>query len=464
MKTEKGRFSISGPATGSGEPVTDKRQLVDYLAAGCKPPGDWRIGCEQERFAFMIEDHCPLPHSGVRSVQSLLEGLQRFGWQPIREGMALVALVSADGSVISLEPGGQIELSGTPLHTVHEIHRAVTEHHHQVCTVAKPLGIGLLALGFQPLWRREDIPWMPKERYSIMRAHMPRVGRLGLDMMLRTCTIQINLDYESEADMVRKYRAALALQPVATALFANSPFVDGRPSGFLSYRSHVWTDTDPSRCGMLPFVFASGMGFERYVDYVLDVPLYHIYRNGRYINAGGQSFRHFMAGRLPALWGEGATLADWETHLTTVFPEVRLKRFLEMRGVDAGPLAHVCALSALWSGLLYSSSALEAALALIRNWTADDREKLRQDVPRFGMKTSFQGRTVRDVALEMLEIAQGGLRSRQRRNENGQDESVYLEPLFTIAKSGRTPAECLLDRYFGHWAQSVDPLFDAVAE
>ncbi len=455
---------MSGKATDRAEPVTDKRQLVEYLASGCKPNNTWRIGCEEERFAFIREDHRPLPHGGARSVQSILEGLQRFGWQPVMEGVALVALASTDGSAISLEPGGQIELSCQPLRTVHEICRAVTEYHHQVRSVAGPLGIGFLALGFQPLWQQEDIPWMPKARYGIMGAYMPRVGRLGLDMMLRTCTIQINLDYESEADMVRKYRAALALQPVATALLANSPFVNGRPSGFLSYRSHVWTETDNHRCGMIPFVFTPEMGFERYVDYALDVPLYYIYRNGTYIDTSGQSFRHFMAGRLASQWGEGATLTDWANHLTTVFPEVRLKRFLEMRGVDAGPLAHVCALSALWSGLLYSSSALDAALALTRHWTAEERERLRQDVPRFGLKTSFRGQTVREVALAMLDIAQGGLRSRQQRDENGRDESVYLEPLFAIAESGRTPADYLLDRYLGGWARSVAPLFDEVAE
>ena len=455
---------MSGTATDSGEPVTDKRQLVEYLASGCKPKESWLIGCEQERFAFMKEDHRPLPHGGVRGVQALLEGLQQFGWHPIMENLSLIALSSTDGSAISLEPGGQIELSGTPLRTVHELCHAVTEYHNQVRLVAGQLKIGFLALGFQPLWQREDIPWMPKARYGIMGGYMPKVGRLGLDMMLRTCTIQINLDYASEDDMVRKYRAALALQPVATALLANSPFVNGRPSGFLSYRSHVWTETDNNRCGMIPFVFAPDMGFERYVDYVLDVPLYYIYRNGTYINASGQSFRHFMAGRLASLWGEGATLTDWANHLTTVFPEVRLKRFLEMRGADAGPLAHVCALSALWSGLLYSSSALDAALALTRHWTAEDRERLRQDVPRFGLKTALRGQTVRDVALEMLEIARVGLCSRQKRDEKGQDESVYLEPLFAIAESGRTPAECLLDRYFGCWARSVAPLFDEVAE
>ena len=450
---------MSGTDTDSGEPVTDKRQLVEYFVSGCKPQEAWRIGCEQERFAFMREDYRPLPHGGVRSVRSLLGRLQRCGWQPVREGVALVALASTDGSAISLEPGGQIEWSGTPLRTVHEIYRAVTEYHHQIRSVAEPLGIGFLALGFQPLWQKEAIPWMPKERYGIMGAYMPRVGRLGLDMMLRTCTIQINIDYESEADMVRKYRVALALQPVATALLANSPFVDGRPSGFLSYRSHVWTETDNDRCGMVPFIFTPDMGFERYVDYVLDVPLYYIYRKGHYLDASGQSFRHLMAGRLASQWGEGATLNDWVNHLTTVFPEVRLKRFLEMRGVDAGPLAHVCALSALWSGLLYSSSSLDAALALTQHWTAEDRERLRQDVPRFGLKTSCRGRTVREVAREMLDIAQGGLRSRQHCDEKGQDESVYLEPLLAIAESGRTPAECLLDRYFGCWARSVAPLF-----
>ncbi|KAF0113818.1 MAG: glutamate--cysteine ligase [Rhodospirillaceae bacterium] len=455
---------MSGPATGSGEPITDKYQLVEYLAAGCKPPPAWRIGSEHERFTFTVGDRCPLPHGGPRGVETLLEGLQGSNWQPVREGTALIALASADGSTVSLEPGGQFELSAAPVQTVHDIARVVREHHRAVSAVARPLGIGLLSLGFQPRWRREEIPWMPKSRYAIMRDHMPTVGRLGLDMMLRTCTAQVNLDYESEADMVCKYRVALALQPVATALFANSPFVDGRPSGFLSYRSHIWTDTDPHRCGMVPFVFAADMGFERYVDYMLDVPLYFVYRNGHHIDARGQSFRAFMAGRLPALPGERPTVTDWANHLTTAFPEVRLKRFLEMRGADTGPPARVCALSALWSGILYDSAALAAAAALILDWTDEERERLRRDVPRLGLKTPFRRQTVRDVAIRMLSIAREGLGARRRRDAAGEDEQRYLDPLFAIAESGKTPAEHLLENYFGRWKRSVDPVFDEMEE
>jgi glutamate--cysteine ligase len=317
----------------------------------------------------------------------------------------------------------------------------------------------MLGLGFDPKWRREDIPWMPKQRYRIMGNYMPKKGRLGLDMMLRTCTVQTNLDYQSEVDMVKKFRVSLALQPVAVALFANSPFVEGRPSGHLSYRSLIWTDTDPDRCGTLPFVFEPGFGFERYVDYMLDVPMYFVYRDGGYIDASGQSFRDFLAGRLPALPGEIPRIGDWADHLTTAFPEVRLKTFLEMRGADGGPWRRLCALPALWVGLLYDSAALDAAYDLIADWTAEEREKMRRDVPRMGLATPLRSRTFRDIALEMLEISREGLHRRARRNSSGEDETHFLDPLFTIASSGRTPAEELLEDYRIRWRGKIDPVF-----
>jgi glutamate--cysteine ligase len=327
--------------------------------------------------------------------------------------------------------------------------------------VCDEMGLGMLGLGFDPKWRREDVPWMPKARYRIMRDYMPKKGRLGLDMMLRTCTVQANLDYGSEADMVKKFRVSLALQPVAVALFANSPFVEGRPSGYLSQRSLVWTDTDPDRCGTLPFVFEDGFGFERYVDYALDMPMYFVYRNGEYIDTSGESFRDFIAGRLPTqmLRGEVATIGDWTDHLTTAFPEVRLKTYLEMRGADGGPWRRLCALPALWVGIFYDRVALDAACDLIADWTAAEREQMRRDVPRMGLATPHRSRTLREIALEMLDIAREGLHRRARRSTAGEDETHFLDPLFAIAGSGRTPAEELLEDYKTRWRGNVDPVF-----
>ena len=401
---------MSAPPQAKGEPITDRRQLIEYLEAGCKPKGDWRIGTEHEKFGFTHDDLRPLPFEGERGVRALLEGLvRRFDWQPLEEGGRPIALQRGGGN-ITLEPGGQFELSGAPLKTLHQTCGEVHEHLDQVHEVAEPLGIGMLGLGFQPKWRREDIPWMPKGRYRIMRAYMPKVGGLGLDMMLRTCTIQVNLDFSSEADMVKKFRVGLALQPVATALFANSPFTEGRPNGFLSYRSHIWTDTDPDRCGILPFVFEDGMGFERYVEHALDVPMYFVYRDGRYIDAAGQSFRDFLDGRLPALPGEIPTLSDWVDHLTTLFPEVRLKRFLEMRGADGGPWRSLCALPALWVGLLYDQTSRSRPPGTgSATGRLEEHEQLRADVPRHGLRTPFRGGTVQDLARRMLALAELGL-------------------------------------------------------
>jgi glutamate--cysteine ligase len=358
-----------------------------------------------------------------------------------------------------LEPGGQFELSGAPLETVHQTCDEVHEHLRQVREVCDDLGLGMIGLGFDPKWRREDIPFMPKARYRIMREYMPKKGRLGLDMMLRTCTVQTNHDYQSEADMVKKFRVGLALQPVAVALFANSPFVEGQPSGLLSYRSYIWTDTDPDRCGTLPFVFEPGFGFERYVDYMLDVPMYFVYRDGKYIDASGQSFRDFMAGNLPAMPGEIPRIGDWADHLTTAFPEVRLKTFLEMRGADGGPWRRLCALPAFWVGILYDSSALDATYDLIKDWTTQEREAMRSNVPRLGLATPLRSRTLRDIALEVLEISREGLHRRARRNTAGEDETHFIDPLFAIAGSGRTPAEELLEDFRTRWGGNIDPVF-----
>jgi glutamate--cysteine ligase len=408
---------------------------------------------------FRRADLNRVPYEGPDGIGALLQGMTRFGWEPVLEKGNIIALKNDARCSITLEPGGQFELSGAPLETVHQTCEEVHEHLRQVREVCDELGLGMIGLGFDPTSRREDVPWMPKGRYRIMRDYMPKKGRMGLDMMLRTCTVQANLDYRSEADMVRKFRASLALQPLAVALFANSPFVEGRPSGYLSYRSLVWTDTDPDRCGTLPFVFEDGFGFERYVDYLLDVPMYFVYRDGTYIDASGQSFRDFMTGRLPALPGELPLIGDWMDHLTTAFPEVRLKSYLEMRGADGGPWRRLCALPALWVGLLYDSISLDAACDLVSDWTEEEREAMRRDVPRLGLETPHRSRNLRDIALEMLEIAREGLHRRARRDACGEDETHHLDALFTIAGGGRTPAEELVEDYKTRWGGRIEPLY-----
>ncbi|MTJ84031.1 MAG: glutamate--cysteine ligase [Telmatospirillum sp.] len=449
---------MSAPAKPSGEPIASKAQLVEYLASGCKPPSSWLIGTEHEKFAFTCDDLRPLPYEGPRGIQAVLSGLEAFGWQPVEEAGHVIALVKG-GASVTLEPGGQLELSGAPLGSVHATCREVNEHLTQVKEIGARLNIAFLGLGFNPKWRREDIPWMPKGRYAIMRRYMPLKGSLGLDMMLRTCTVQVNLDFASEADMVRKFRVALALQPIATAMWANSPFVEGKPSGLLSYRSHIWTDTDPDRTGILPFVFEEGMGFERYVDYALDVPMYFVYRDGRYIDVAGSSFRDFMNGRLAALPGQRPTLGDWVDHLTTLFPEVRLKKFLEMRGADGGPWRRLCALPAFWVGLLYDQTALDAAWDMVRDWTLEEHTLLRDTVPTRGLATPFRTGTVRDLAREALAIAEAGLIRRAKVDTYGRTEAIFLQTLRNIVERGRTPAEEMLADFNGRWGGSVDEAF-----
>ena len=447
----------------NGEPLTEKKALVEYIEAGCKPPEAWRIGTEHEKFAYRLDDLRPLEYEGERGVRALLEGLTRFGWELVLEKGIPIALSKPDGSAITLEPAGQIELAGAPLATIHQTCKEFTDHLTQVKALAEEMGIGFMGLGYHPKWLRLDMPWMPKERYAIMRRYMPTRGTLGLDMMQSTCTVQVNMDFDSEATMVRMFRVSLALQPVATALWANSPFKGGKPNGFLSYRSHIWTDTDPDRCGVLPFIFEDGFGFERYVDYMLDVPMYFVYRSGEYIDAAGQSFRDFMAGCLPALPGAYPTQADWTDHLTTAFPEVRLKQILEMRGADGGPWDRLCALPGFWGGILYDSVALDAAWDMVKDWTAEEHDHLRREVPQTALKTPFRDATVRELAIRVLEIADAGLRRRARLDSTGQDESSYLNPLREIAESGITPAEELLAQYEGPWKGSVDPVFQEYA-
>jgi glutamate--cysteine ligase len=446
-------------------PVETRDELVAWLEAGCKPPSQFRVGTEHEKFAFTVDDHWPVPYAGRRSIRSLLAGMAHLlGWEPIMEGENIIGLFDVTGGgAISLEPGGQFELSGAPVDNVHQTASELVAHLAQLREVARPLGIGFLGLGMTPNWRREDMPVMPKGRYKIMTAYMPKVGTLGLDMMYRTCTVQANLDFSDEADMVEKLRVSLALQPLATALFANSPFTDGKPNGFLSMRSQIWTDTDNQRAGMLPWAFEDGMGFERWVDYALDVPMYFIKRGDTYIDVSGKSFRDFFAGKLAELPGERPTISDWANHLSTIFPEVRLKRYLEMRGADGGPWRRLPSLAAYWVGLLYDKDSLAACWDMVKDWTAQERQKLRDDVPKLGFKAEIRGHNVLTLAQETLRFAKRGLRRRKRLARNGRDETRYLRPLEESVARGLTPAEELLEQYNGVWGGTVDPLYDEYA-
>lgn len=444
-------------------PIEHERELAEHIATGEKPKAAWRIGTEHEKFGFYRDSHRPVPYEGPNGIQALLEGLASgYGYERVMEGEHIIAL-KQDGASISLEPGGQFELSGAPLEHLHQTCGEVGTHLSQLRDVAGKLGIAFLGLGFSPKWSLEETPIMPKGRYVIMRNYMQKVGRLGRQMMFRSCTVQTNLDFSSEADMRKKMRVSLALQPIATALFANSPFAEGRLNGFLSYRGHVWSDTDPDRTGMLPFAFEDGFGYERYVQWALDTPMYFVYRDGRYIDASGQSFRDFMAGKLPALPGERPTIKDWEDHLTTLFPEVRLKTYLEMRGADAGPWSSLCALPAFWAGIFYCDAALEAAWSLVKSWSAEDREALRRAVPAMGLKAPIRGFKAQDIAQQAVAIARQGLKSRARHNAAGDDETGFLSDLEDIAATGVTAAERLIERYKTEWRGDVEPVFEACA-
>jgi glutamate--cysteine ligase len=455
---------VSGPTPDTPEaraPIESHAQLIGYFEQGCKPRESWRIGTEHEKFPFLTDTLEPVPYDGPRSIRALLECLRdRFGWDGVYEDGNIIALTDPKGlGNISLEPGGQFELSGAPLETVHDTCEEVHEHLTQVREVGDRLGIGFLGLGASPLWSRAETPVMPKGRYGIMAPYMDKVGTLGRDMMFRTCTVQVNLDFASEADMVRKLRVSLALQPVATALFANSPFLEGKPNGFLSYRSEVWRHTDNARSGMLPFVFEKGFGFERYAEYALDVPMYFVIRDGRFINTAGESFRSFLEGRLPQLPGEKPVLKDWSDHLTTIFPEVRLKKYLEMRGCDSGPWRRLCALPALFAGLLYDQASLDAAWDLVKDWTAAERQALRDAVPRQGLKAMIRGRTVQDLARDMLGLSRAGLTARGRHGCKGRSEAAFLDVLDETAATGKTAAENLLALYHGSWNGRIDRVF-----
>lgn len=444
--------------------IKSKAELVESLEAGCKPKADWRIGTEHEKFGFVKDGLRPLYYDGEVGVRAVLEGLRdQYGWQPIEEGGKLIGL-KRDGASVSLEPGGQFELSGAPLEHIHQTCDEVGVHLNEVRQVADPLGVAFLGIGTSPLWSLEETPMMPKGRYKLMRDYMPKVGRLGHQMMFRSCTVQTNLDFSSEADMVAKLRVSLALQPLGTALFANSPFLEGRPNGFLSYRSHIWTDTDPDRTGMLPFAFDEGFGFEQYVDYALDVPMYFVRRGGKYLDCTGMSFRDFMAGELSAVGRDTPALDDWADHLSTIFPEVRLKTFLEMRGSDSGPWSRLCAFSAFWTGLLYDQSALDAAWDLVKDWSAEQRLAMRLAVPSLGLKTPTpDGRNLLELGREVLAISRNGLKARAKYSMSGDDETGFLSELDRIIESGITPAEALLERYHGAWGGDITPVFEEMA-
>jgi len=446
--------------------IENKSQLVEYLAAGSKPDrSTWRIGSEHEKFIFYRPDNSPLryePQGDKPGVRTVIEAFVSRGWSPIEEDGHLIAAVK-DGASITLEPGGQFELSGAPLKTIHETCNETTAHLRASQEIGEQLNIGFLGLGFHPTLKREDVPVMPKARYDIMRAYMPTKGTLGLDMMLRTCTVQVNLDFASEADMVEKFRIGLALQPLATALFANSPLKEGKANGMKSYRSHIWTDTDPDRCGMLPFVFEASMGFERWADHVLDVPMYFIKRGSSYIDASGQSFRDFLNGELPALPGEKPRISDWEDHLTTLFPEVRLKTFLEMRGADGGPWSRLCALPAFWTGLLYDTEAQSAALDVIKGWSVADLEQLRLDVPAQGLQAQFKGHNLQELGKTVLDIADLGLKNRKALSVSGDSEQGFLNSLRESIETGLTPADNILAHLKSDWHGDTGQVFSELS-
>jgi glutamate--cysteine ligase len=448
---------MSIPQSASG-PIQSRDDLVRHLSKGCRPADQWRIGTEHEKFVYDLKTHKPVSYEGKPGIRQLLEGMQRFGWQPLREGDNIIGLTQSDAS-LSLEPGGQFELSGAPLRTIHDTCAEVDTHLEQTREVANEIGAGVLGFGFAPNWTLAETPVMPKGRYKIMRDYMPKVGGYGLDMMFRTCTVQVNLDFESEADMVKKFRVGLALQPITTALFANSPFREGKPSGFLSYRAQVWTDVDNARAGMLPWVFEGGMGFERYVDYALDVPMYFLYRDGKYIDMAGKSFRDFLARKIPEVAHIEPMLSDWADHLTTIFPEVRLKSFLEMRGTDGGQWRRICGMPALWVGVLYDSQALDAAWDLVKDWTAEERQAMRDSVGKLGFKAPFRNTTVHTLAHRLLEISGEGLKRRAELDGSGMSEEGFLNPLRELVARGYTRAEEMLKNYYGPWKGDLTPLF-----
>ncbi|MEO0567533.1 MAG: glutamate--cysteine ligase [Pseudomonadota bacterium] len=451
---------MSIPQSGGG-PIESQSQLSEYLESGCKPKEDWRIGTEHEKFGYCRDTLNPIPYDGPRSVLAVLQGLRDMhGWAPLEEAGKLIGLTK-DGANVSLEPGGQLELSGAPLQTIHETCDEVNDHLRDVKDIADKVGVGFIGLGAAPVWSHEDMPVMPKGRYRLMTDYMDRVGTMGKSMMYRTCTVQVNLDFASEADMVRKLRVALALQPVATALFANSPFFEGKSNGHKSWRSRVWRDLDADRTGMLPFVFEDGFGFEAWAEYALDVPMYFVYRDGEYVDALGQSFRDFLKGELPALPGEMPTLSDWADHLTTIFPEARIKKFMEMRGADGGPWRRLCALPAFWVGLMYDQSALDAAWDLAKGWDAETRDALRVAASEQGLQAQVGNLSMHELAREVVAISEAGLKARALPGAGGMipDETHFLNALHESLESGQVPADELLEKYEGDWQGDLSKIY-----
>ena len=442
--------------------IKDVGQLVEWLAKGEKPAADWRIGTEHEKFLFHRGSLRPVAYDGDSGVEAMLHALCKVIGDkatPIVEKGKIIGLKDGDGGSVSLEPGGQLELSGAPLLNLHQTCAETGRHLRHMRAVSSALGVGMLGIGFQPKWRRDDISWMPKGRYQIMRNHMPKVGTMGLDMMLRSCTVQVNLDYADEADMRRKFRTSLALQPIATALFANSPFKDGKPSGWLSGRAHVWTDTDNARCGVPSCVFDPHFGYEQWIDYILDVPMYFLHRGEDYVDVAGKSFRDYLSGTLAGFEGEPPQMADFEDHITTAFPEVRLKQYLEMRGADSGSWANICALPAYWVGLLYCDEALAEAEDLVRDINADDVMAARLSVAKDGLRGKLGAHDVATLAKKTIDIASKGLRNRGIFDDGGDDESGFLQPLRKVIATQKTPAEVMLDLYHGDWAEDIDQVF-----
>jgi len=448
--------------TTDSRPIEGMDELVGYLADGCKPRDKWRIGTEHEKFPFYVDGNAPVPYGGERGIRAILEGMQKtLGWDPILDDGRVIGLVEPTGQgAISLEPGGQFELSGAPLETIHQTCREGNAHLAQLREIAEPLGIRFLGLGGSPKWSLAETPKMPKSRYEIMTRYMPKVGRFGLDMMYRTCTIQVNLDFESEADMRRKMQVSLKLQPLATALFANSPFTEGRPNGLQSWRGEIWTDTDNQRSGLLPFCFSPDFGFADYVEWALDVPMYFVIRDGRYHDMTHLTFRQFMDGAAHNSVPDGyATMGDWTNHLSTLFPDVRLKRFLEMRGADGGPWRRICALPAFWVGLLYDPEALDAGEALTRDWTFEEVRELRDAVPAEGISAKFRGTSLREIGRDVLNISRLGLKNRSRKNRDGYDETTFLTTLDEVIARGTTSAEEMVNAYHTRWGGSIEPVF-----
>ncbi len=449
---------MSIPQSGGGE-IESYDQLVEYFEKGNKPKSDWRIGTEHEKFGYFRETQKPIGYeNGIKPILNALA--DKFGWERVLEDGKIIGCVK-DGANVSLEPGGQLELSGAPVESIFETCDEVGDHLKQVRSIAEPMGIDFIGLGTAPIWSHEDMPVMPKGRYRLMTDYMDKVGTMGKVMMYRTTTVQVNIDFSSEADMVKKLRVSLALQPIANALFANSPFFEGKPNGWQSWRGNVWNNLDPARTGMLPFVFEDGMGFSRYADFALDVPMYFVYRDGKYIDARGMSFRDFLKGELPALPGEKPQISDWADHLTTCFPEARIKKFMEMRGADGGPWSKLCALPAFWVGILYDDQALDAAYQLIDGWSAEMRQKLRMDAAKYGLRANVNGQSLSMFAKQILDISAGGLSSRGYASQNGKhaDESFFLNPLREILDNGQSQSDELLAKFNGAWAGDLSKIY-----